>query len=101
MFLKTFQFRIIARVLLLAATLLLFAFLVVESGMLFPTIAVFLIAVFILIRKGRITSGNRKWLYIAAVGVFGVFLGSDPSPMGTVKDAIVLFGSKGVIFPPS
>ena len=61
---------------------------------------VFLIAVFILIRKGRITSGNRKWLYIAAVGVFGVFLGSDPSPMGTVKDAIVLFGSKGVIFPP-
>jgi polyferredoxin len=61
---------------------------------------VFLIAVFILIRKGRITSGNRKWLYIAAIGVFGVFLGSDPSPMGTVKDAIVLFGSKGVIFPP-
>jgi ferredoxin len=61
---------------------------------------VFLIAVFILIRKGRITSGNRKWIYIAAIGVFGVFLGSDPSPMGTVKDAIVLFGSKGVIFPP-
>jgi ferredoxin len=61
---------------------------------------VFLVAVFVLIRKGRITAGNRKWLYIAAVGVFGVSLGSDPSPMGTVKDAIVLFGSKGVIFPP-
>ena len=61
---------------------------------------VFLIAIFILVRRGRITSGNRKWLYIVTVGVFGVFLGSDPSPMGTVKDAIVLFGSKGVIFPP-
>lgn len=60
----------------------------------------FLLAVFILIRKGRITAGNRKWIYIAAVCVFGVILGSDPSPMGTVKDAIVLLGSKGVIFPP-
>jgi len=60
----------------------------------------FLLAVFILIRKGRITSRNRKWIYMTAVGVFGVILGSDPSPMGTVKDAIVLLGSKGVIFPP-
>jgi polyferredoxin len=61
---------------------------------------VFLAAVFIPMRKGRITSGNRKWIYIAAIVVFGIFLGSDPSPMGTVKDAIVLFGSKRVIFPP-
>ncbi len=61
---------------------------------------VFLLAVFIMIRKGRITARNRKWIYMAAVGVFGIILGSDPSPMGTVKDAIVLLGSKGVIFPP-
>jgi len=61
---------------------------------------IFLPAVFLLIRKGRITAGNRKWIYIAAVGVFGVVLGSDPSPMGTVKDAVVLLDSKGVIFPP-
>ena len=61
---------------------------------------IFLISVFILIRKNRITARNRKWIYMAAVGVFGVILGSDPSPMGTVKDAIVLLGSKGVIFPP-
>jgi polyferredoxin len=27
-------------------------------------------------------------------------LGSDPSPMGTIKDAMVLLGSRGVIFPP-
>lgn len=32
--------------------------------------------------------------------MFGVILGSDPNPMGTVKDAIVLFGTKHVIFPP-
>jgi polyferredoxin len=60
----------------------------------------FLLVVFNLIRKGRITARNRKWIYMAAIGVFGVILGSDPSPMGTVKDAIVLLGSKGVIFPP-
>ena len=61
---------------------------------------IFLLAVFNVIRKGRITARNRKWIYMAAIGVFGVILGSDPSPMGTVKDAIVLLGSKGVIFPP-
>jgi polyferredoxin len=61
---------------------------------------IFLLAVFNLIRKGRITARNRKWIYMAAVGVFGIIFGSDPSPMGTVKDAIVLLGSKGVIFPP-
>ena len=60
----------------------------------------FLLAVFNLLRKGKITARNRKWIYMAAVGVFGILLGSDPSPMGTVKDAIVLLGSKGVIFPP-
>jgi len=61
---------------------------------------IFLAGVFFLIRKGRITAGNRKWIYLAAAGVFGIILGSDPSPMGTVKDAIVLFGSKGAVFPP-
>jgi polyferredoxin len=61
---------------------------------------IFLLAVFKLIRKGKITARNRKWIYMAAVGVFGIIMGSDPSPMGTVKDAIVLLGSKGVIFPP-
>jgi polyferredoxin len=61
---------------------------------------IFLLAVFDLLRKGKITARNRKWIYMAAVGVFGIIMGSDPSPMGTVKDAIVLLGSKGVIFPP-
>ena len=61
---------------------------------------VFLLIVFILLKKGKIQASNRKWIYAAAVVIFGIVLGSDPSPMGTVKDAIVLLGSKGIIFPP-
>ncbi len=60
----------------------------------------FLLMVFGLIRKQKIAPGTRKWLYLAAVALFGVILGSDPSPMGTVKDAIALFGATGVVFPP-
>jgi polyferredoxin len=60
----------------------------------------FLAFVFVLMVRGRVTARSRKWLLLAAVAVFGVALGSDPSPMGTVKDAIVLLGAKGVIFPP-
>jgi NAD-dependent dihydropyrimidine dehydrogenase PreA subunit len=61
---------------------------------------VFLVMVFVLIRKRAITARVRKILYFAAFVLFGVILGSDPSPMGTVKDAIVLLGTSGVIFPP-
>lgn len=53
-----------------------------------------------MLRKGRITAKNRIWFYALSVLVFGVILGSDPSPMGTVKDAVVLYGSEGVIFRP-
>jgi NAD-dependent dihydropyrimidine dehydrogenase PreA subunit len=60
----------------------------------------FLAFVFFLMVRGRVTATNRRWLLLAAVAVFGVVLGSDPSPMGTVKDAIVLLGTKGVVFPP-
>jgi len=60
----------------------------------------FLIAIFILMRREKITPGLRKAFYLAAIVLFGILLGSDPSPMGTVKDAISLYGSKGVIFLP-
>ena len=60
----------------------------------------FLAAVFVLMTKRKVTAQNRNWLLLTAVAVFGVALGSDPSPMGTVKDAVVLYGSRGVIFPP-
>ena len=53
-----------------------------------------------LLVKNRVTSRLRTWLLAGAVLVFGVYLGSDPSPMGTVKDAIVLFGAEKTIFPP-
>jgi polyferredoxin len=61
---------------------------------------IFLLIVFFQFRKGKVTARNRKWIYMAAVVLFGILLGSDPSPMGTIKDAIVLFASKRVIFPP-
>ncbi|MEW6335139.1 MAG: 4Fe-4S binding protein [Thermodesulfobacteriota bacterium] len=60
----------------------------------------FLATVFVLMRRKKITAGIRKVLYLSAIVAFGILLGSDPSPMGTVKDAIALYGSKGVIFPP-
>jgi len=60
----------------------------------------FLAFVFVLVIRGKVTAQNRKWLLLTAVAIFGVVLGSDPSPMGTVKDAIVLLGSRGVISPP-
>ncbi|MBN2093602.1 4Fe-4S dicluster domain-containing protein [candidate division KSB1 bacterium] len=61
---------------------------------------IFLTGVFIFLSKRKATPGLRKWLLLVAVAIFGVILGSDPSPMGTVKDAIHLFGTTRAIFPP-
>jgi len=66
----------------------------------FASWILFLTLVFFLIRKLLVTSKTRKVIYLASVLVFGVILGSDPSAMGTVKDAITLYASKGVIFLP-
>ena len=60
----------------------------------------FLILLFIFLRKRKVTPGLRKWLLFLSVLIFGVIMGSDPSPMGTVKDAIHLYGSARAIFPP-
>jgi len=60
----------------------------------------FLGFVFFLVRKRKITFRNRRWVLLSGVVLFGIILGSDPSPMGTVKDAIGLFAKSGVIFPP-
>ena len=61
---------------------------------------VFLISVYSLFKRRKVTNGLRKTTLFISVIIFGVVLGSDPSPMGTVKDAIHLYGSAGVIFPP-
>ncbi|MBN1505818.1 MAG: 4Fe-4S binding protein [Sedimentisphaerales bacterium] len=60
----------------------------------------FLAFVFLLMAHRRVKAKNRTWLLLVAVTVFGVALGSDPSPMGTVKDAIVLLVTRRVVFPP-
>lgn len=61
---------------------------------------IFMFYIFIMIRKKKITPVNRKWYYLFSLTLFGILLGSDPGPMGTVKDAVVLFGTTGAIFPP-
>lgn len=61
---------------------------------------VFLITAFVLMRREAMTPRIRKGMYLAAVAVFGIALGSDPNPMGTVKDAIALYGAHHIIFPP-
>ncbi len=60
----------------------------------------FMIVCFVLLLKKMITKKTRFVLYGMGFIIFGVVLGADPSPMGTVKDAIVLYASKGVIFGP-
>lgn len=60
----------------------------------------FLLIVLRYMRRGQVTPGLRKSLLLISIAIFGIILGSDPSPMGTVKDAIVLYGKEHVIFPP-
>lgn len=61
---------------------------------------IFLILVFHLLKTNAIHSDNRSWFYFASVIIFGVILGADPAPMGTIKDAIVMFGKVKVVFIP-
>ncbi|MCJ7772518.1 MAG: 4Fe-4S binding protein [Desulfobacterales bacterium] len=61
---------------------------------------VFLLFTFLILRKREISQTLRKSLLFISILVFGVVLGSDPSPMGTVKDAIHLYANAQVIFPP-
>jgi len=61
---------------------------------------IFLGIIAVLMIRKRINHGVRNLLYGIAVVVFGIALGSDPSPMGTVKDAVVLYGARHVVFWP-
>jgi Pyruvate/2-oxoacid:ferredoxin oxidoreductase delta subunit len=60
----------------------------------------FLITLFILFKGRKVSLVFRKMVLFISMLIFGVIMGSDPSPMGTVKDAIHLYGSAGAIFPP-
>jgi ferredoxin len=61
---------------------------------------IFLGIILVLMIRKMINPNVRKLLYGIAVVVFGIALGSDPSPMGTVKDAVVLYGARHVVFWP-
>ncbi|MDD2897711.1 MAG: 4Fe-4S binding protein [Desulfuromonadaceae bacterium] len=60
----------------------------------------FLSALFKFFKTRAVSSGVRNCLLVIATVTFGVVLGSDPGPMGTVKDAIYLYGTAHTIFPP-
>ena len=61
---------------------------------------VFLVLCFRMLVRKKMTRKTRLILYACSFTLFGVMLGADPSPMVTVKDAIVLYGAKGVVFKP-
>lgn len=58
------------------------------------------ISAIVLLKRKWVTPRRRTWMLAGAFIVFGILLGSDPSPMGTVKDAIALYGAERAIFPP-
>lgn len=60
----------------------------------------FLTSIFFLLKNRKVRPVLRKRLLFVSVLVFGVVMGSDPGPMGTVKDAIHLYGATGAVFPP-
>ena len=60
----------------------------------------FLATTFVLLRKRKVVPRLRNSLLLVSLLLFGVVLGSDPNPMGTVKDAIYLYGTTHAIFPP-
>ena len=62
--------------------------------------AVLLIVPLVFLARRRLTPAWRLGMLGTAVAVFGIILGSDPSPMGTVKDAIVLAGGYRAVFLP-
>jgi NAD-dependent dihydropyrimidine dehydrogenase PreA subunit len=61
---------------------------------------VFLTAVFVYFIKRKVDAKIRITTLAVSVFIFGIIMGSDPSPMGTVKDAIHLYGAAGAVFPP-
>lgn len=60
----------------------------------------FLISMFILFKQRKVTPRLKNTALFISVLIFGAAMGSDPSPMGTVKDAIHLYGSSKAVFPP-
>lgn len=50
--------------------------------------------------KRATTPKVRLWSALGVVAVIGFILGSDPNPLGMIKDALYIYGTTGVIFKP-
>lgn len=66
----------------------------------FVLLAIFLTGAIYLLKRRRITPSMRLLLLLVALLIFGVVYGADQSPMGTVKDTLVLWGKNHLLFPP-
>jgi len=62
--------------------------------------AAFFLAAMLILSLTKVTRPLRVGMLVAAVLVFGVWLGVEPNAPGTVKDGLVLYGAEGVIFRP-
>lgn len=62
--------------------------------------AVFLTVGYALLRRRLITPRVRLVLLASSVAIFGIVFGPSQSPMGTVKDAVALYGRDQVVFLP-
>ncbi len=60
----------------------------------------FLAFIFIYSKRNKLSSSYRNWMLFISLTIFGIIMGSDPSPMGTIKDAVFLFITAHVVFPP-
>ena len=60
----------------------------------------FLTIPLILLTRKKLNPKRRKILYAVSILLFGIALGSDPSPMGTVKDAVFLLTAHKAVFLP-
>lgn len=60
----------------------------------------FLAFMFVMFLKKKVSAKNRKWYYLISFVLFGIILGSDPSPMGTIKDAVTLYAMHQALFVP-
>lgn len=61
---------------------------------------VFLITVFKLLKKGKLSNKLRNYLLFGSFILFGAILGAEPNSMSTVTDMVSAYAIKGIIFPP-
>ncbi|HEX3033376.1 MAG TPA: 4Fe-4S binding protein [Bacillota bacterium] len=53
-----------------------------------------------LLARGKTSTPLRLTILAVVVLVLGFVLGSDPNPLGMIKDALYIYGTTGVVFKP-